>query len=161
MSAWLPVCIDVYHMLAWWRGVPRVPLELEYTQLWLPCGCWEPNPADLQEKQMLLVTEPSFQSCASGFWVHPGNCSEPENTKTSRTRPLTLPSSMPWGDFGNTDKYPGHRRHTVQWGKWKASSDSSGVMNSNLVANWDKAIEIYFGKVLCLVCQREQKEIQI
>ena len=48
------------------EGVCSIPWS--WTQRWLwatQCGCWDPNSCTLEEQQVTLTSEPSFQPCPS------------------------------------------------------------------------------------------------
>ena len=51
--------VYVYHMYA---GALRSPGTGVTDGCEPPCGCWELNPGPIEEKPVLLATEPSLQS---------------------------------------------------------------------------------------------------
>lgn len=57
------LCLSVYHLCAGAHGGEKRavnPLELKWPGTW--CGCWELNSGPLKEQQVILTTEPPFQT---------------------------------------------------------------------------------------------------
>lgn len=55
------MCMNVsIYVCTWCSKMPEEGARSSGLELQIPCGYWELNPGTLQEKQELLVTEPSL-----------------------------------------------------------------------------------------------------
>lgn len=101
----------------------------------LPCRCWGTNPVICKSSQCSSSPSHPLQSHAPGMGVHLGICSE---SKTTKTRPLILPSWMPRDSSsdietsGNPETLHNSRR------MWALSSNKRGAIDSDLMATGTK-----------------------